>query len=302
MVPRRGSTDQQRNRQRGLLRQLIQPPGPQRRRLAIRAGASGADHHQRGTDGQVPVGGRGFQGTHRVAVGRTMHLPAALPGPALGQQLLPRIEGKAMAALVGGLPDVEAGPDSGDLPMVRRGGSEQERATLKGCRHRQHSPENHQLLLTEVQRPWRFGHMTQYFVHLPTPQPGIVMTDSSSDVLEHTSTTLPGSDADDAGPDVSFSERYSEIIGKVNATLDQVDWSQMGRISKAVGVIVAVIVAQVLIKGVLDTINLLPVIPGLLELLGLVVVGQWGLRNLTTSEKRQKLTSQVQNLRKEYLG
>jgi hypothetical protein len=37
-------------------------------------------------------------------------------------------------------------------------------------------------------------------------------------------------------------------------------------------------------------------------LLGLVVVGQWSYTNLTTSEKRNKLTSQIQNLRKEYLG
>jgi hypothetical protein len=128
------------------------------------------------------------------------------------------------------------------------------------------------------------------------------MTDSSSDVLEQTPSTLPGSDASDAANEVNFSERYTEIIGKINATLDQVDWSQMGRIGKAVGVIAAVIVAQVLIKGVLDTINLLPVVPGLLELLGLVVVGQWSYTNLTTSEKRNKLTSQIQNLRKEYLG
>ncbi len=102
--------------------------------------------------------------------------------------------------------------------------------------------------------------------------------------------------------EISFSERYSDILAKVNTTLDQVDWSQMGRIGKATGVIVAVIVAQILIKGVLDTINLLPVIPGLLELLGLVVVGQWSWQNLTTSEKRGAVVDKVQNLRKEYLG
>jgi len=88
----------------------------------------------------------------------------------------------------------------------------------------------------------------------------------------------------------------------VNSTLDQVDWNQMGRIGKATGVILAVIVAQILIKGVLDTINLLPVVPGLLELLGLVVVGQWSWHNLTTSEKRNAVVAKVQNLRKEYLG
>ena len=103
-------------------------------------------------------------------------------------------------------------------------------------------------------------------------------------------------------PGASFSERYSEILGKVNATLDQVDWTQMGRIGKGIGVLVVVIVAQVLIKGVLDTINLLPVVPGLLELLGLVVVGQWSWRNLTTSDKRAAVITKVQSLRQEYLG
>lgn len=100
----------------------------------------------------------------------------------------------------------------------------------------------------------------------------------------------------------SFTERYSEVLGKVNETLDQVDWNQMGRIGKIVGIFAAVIVAQILIKGILDTINLLPVVPGLLELLGVVVVGQWSWKNLTTSEKRTALVQKVQSLRQEYLG
>ena len=100
----------------------------------------------------------------------------------------------------------------------------------------------------------------------------------------------------------SFTERYSEVLGKVNETLDQVDWNQMGRIGKIVGIFAAVIVAQILIKGILDTINLLPIVPGLLELLGVVVVGQWSWKNLTTSEKRNALVQKVQTLRQEYLG
>jgi hypothetical protein len=100
----------------------------------------------------------------------------------------------------------------------------------------------------------------------------------------------------------NFTERYSEILGKINQSLDQVDWSQAGRIGKGAGIVLAVIVAQVLIKGVLDTINLLPVVPGLLELLGLVVVGQWSWHNLTTSEKRSAVVSKLQGLRQEYLG
>ena len=122
----------------------------------------------------------------------------------------------------------------------------------------------------------------------------LLMSDDTTDLKE------PAAPTEEAG--ASFSERYSEILGKVNTALDQVDWSQMGRIGKGVGVLVVVIVAQILIKGVLDTINLLPVVPGLLELLGLIVVGQWSWQNLTTSEKRSAVVNKVQGLRKEYLG
>jgi hypothetical protein len=132
------------------------------------------------------------------------------------------------------------------------------------------------------------------------------MSDMTPDATEQGTATGTATDVETGAPssstEVSFSERYSEILTKVNSTLDQVDWNQMGRIGKATGVILAVIVAQILIKGVLDTINLLPVVPGLLELLGLVVVGQWSWHNLTTSEKRNAVVAKVQSLRKEYLG
>ena len=128
------------------------------------------------------------------------------------------------------------------------------------------------------------------------------MSDTTTDAVEQDTATEAETDATSGAAEASFSERYSEILAKVNGTLDQVDWSQMGRIGKASGVILAVIVAQILIKGVLDAINLLPVVPGLLELLGLVIVGQWSWHNLTTSEKRGAVVAKVQNLRKEYLG
>ena len=114
--------------------------------------------------------------------------------------------------------------------------------------------------------------------------------------------TVDSSSASNKEEGTSFAERYSEVLGKVNETLDQVDWNQMGRISKIVGIFAAVIIIQILIKGILDTINLLPIIPGLLELLGVVVVGQWGWKNLATSEKRTSLIQRIQTLRQEYLG
>ncbi|MBD2719550.1 CAAD domain-containing protein [Synechococcus sp. FACHB-909] len=124
------------------------------------------------------------------------------------------------------------------------------------------------------------------------------MIDSTTEVKE----TMQDDSTTSGAPEVDFSERYSEVIGKVNETLDKVDWSQVGRIGKASGVLLAVIVAQILIKGVLDTINLLPIVPGLLELLGLVVVGSWSWKNLTTGEKRSAVMAKLQSLRKEYLS
>ncbi len=129
------------------------------------------------------------------------------------------------------------------------------------------------------------------------------MSDINTEIKEtvETDTKLHGDGSgEDAGFD--FSQRYGDVIGKVNETLEKVDWSQMGKIGKIAGILLAVIVAQILIKGVLDTINLLPIVPGLLELLGLVVVGTWSWENLTTSEKRSAVVNKIQHLKQEYLG
>ena len=128
------------------------------------------------------------------------------------------------------------------------------------------------------------------------------MSDATTEVKDAATTVTTPLETPEQEDTTSFSERYSDVLGKVNDTLDQVDWSQMGRIGKIVGIFAAVIIAQILIKGILDTINLLPIVPGLLELLGVVVVGQWSWKNLTTSDKRNTLVQRVQTLRKEYLG
>jgi hypothetical protein len=124
------------------------------------------------------------------------------------------------------------------------------------------------------------------------------MTDLSTEAKE--AAEAVGHAAEEAGAD--FNQRFAEVIGKVNETLDKLDWSQIGKVGKVAGILLAVIVAQILIKGVLDTINLLPIVPGLLELLGLVVVGTWSWENLTTSEKRNAVVERLQGVRKEYLG
>ncbi len=121
-------------------------------------------------------------------------------------------------------------------------------------------------------------------------------------IPETNNVSTSNSQEDSQNNENNFSDRYGQVMATVNETLNKVDWGQMGKYGKAVGIIAVVIVAQIIIKGVIDTINLLPVLPGLLELLGVVVVGQWSWHNLTTSEKRDSVFERVQNLRKEYLG
>ena len=70
----------------------------------------------------------------------------------------------------------------------------------------------------------------------------------------------------------------------------------------AAGIIAVVVIAQIIIKVVIDTINFFPILPGLLELLGVIVVGQWSWQNLRTSENREAVLDKVQNLKKTYLG
>jgi len=116
------------------------------------------------------------------------------------------------------------------------------------------------------------------------------------------SDNTPESNQDSGSETKGFSEKYSDVMGKVNETLGNVDWTQMGKYGKAAGIIAVVVIAQIIIKVVIDTINFFPILPGLLELLGVIVVGQWSWQNLRTSENREAVLDKVQNLKKTYLG
>ena len=240
-------------------------------------------------------------------MGDPEHLPAPLPGPALGHQLLAGIDRETLTPLLQLGPHVAAGPQLPDPPESAAGLAQQQSTALLGVSSGQESSENDQQLPICRQVCWRdAGHTDTLWsiltALLPRSMTETPVTSPDQDAVDQTAQAVGDTAGEGEAAGVNFSERYSEILGKVNQTLDKVDWSQMGRIGKSVGILLAVIIAQVLIKGVLDTINLLPIVPGLLELLGLVVVGQWSWKNLTTSEKRNAVVAKLQHLRQEYLG
>ena len=100
----------------------------------------------------------------------------------------------------------------------------------------------------------------------------------------------------------AFQKSILMLWEKSTKHLEIVDWTQMGKYGKAAGIIAVVVIAQIIIKVVIDTINFFPLLPGLLELLGVIVVGQWSWQNLRTSENREAVLDKVQNLKKTYLG
>ena len=100
----------------------------------------------------------------------------------------------------------------------------------------------------------------------------------------------------------SISDKYSDVMGKINETIGNVDWTQMGKYGKAAGIIAVVVIAQIIIKVIIDTINFFPILSGLLELLGVIVVGQWSWQNLRTSENREAVLDKLQSIKKTYLG
>jgi len=123
----------------------------------------------------------------------------------------------------------------------------------------------------------------------------------SDEVIPESNQDSNSANTDSASTGATISDRASDFMSQANEIFGKVDWSQMGKYGKAAGIIAVVIVAQIVIKVVVDTVNFFPILPGLLELLGIIVVGQWSWQNLTTSEKRNAVIEKVQNIRKEYI-
>lgn len=246
-------------------------------------------------------------------MGHAQHLQSPLAPPTLGHQLLAWIHGETAVPRPCFRPDVAAGPDPQKSPAAGFSGAQQQSTPLRRRRAGQQAAKNDQQPLISDQGDWLLtGHTdTLWALSRAVPHRGFMIDTSATpaDPAAAAETAIPGSEptptstaGDQEAGGIHFAERYSEILGKVNHTLDQLDWDQMGRIGKSIGILLVVIIAQVLIKGVLDTINLLPILPGLLELLGLVVVGQWSWKNLSTGEKRSAVVSRLQHLKQEYLG
>jgi hypothetical protein len=105
-------------------------------------------------------------------MGAAQNLQSPLPAPALGQQLLAGIEGKAALTLSRIRPDVQTGPNQLELP-TGSGAAQQQCAALTWAGCREHTLQNGELLPTNGQTRWRYGSHADTLLSIAnTPPPG----------------------------------------------------------------------------------------------------------------------------------
>ena len=110
----------------------------------------------------------------------------------------------------------------------------------------------------------------------------------------------PGIAASLAVPPLSAGEsgeggEWDLLMGKVGAWFEQVDvkrrWESLGGPLRATGLLFAAVVLLRLYSALLETLGDLPLVPRLLQLVGLITVLRFGLTRLVRSSERERIVS-----------
>lgn len=109
----------------------------------------------------------------------------------------------------------------------------------------------------------------------------------------------PGAKAAEGGEFQLLLDKLSGLLGDTD--LNAV-WQQSQRPLKLLGVAMVVIVALQLTSAVLDTLGGIPMLPRLLELVGLVWLLMFGSQRLLRSDRRQQVISQVSSAWSAFVG
>ena len=126
----------------------------------------------------------------------------------------------------------------------------------------------------------------------PAPEPGPIATTVS----------VPADPAANAGEGGEF----QLLLDKLSALLGDTDlnavWQQSQRPLKLLGVAMVVIVTLQLTGAVLDTLGGIPMLPRMLQLVGLTWLVMFGSKRLLRSEGRQQLIGQVSGAWNAFVG
>ena len=122
----------------------------------------------------------------------------------------------------------------------------------------------------------------------PTPDPVIASTVSIP--------AQAGSDQDGSDPEGG---EWELLVGKVKDWLEQNDlaelWTKAQLPLRVVGGLIVFSLVATVYSGVLSTINSLPLVPGLLELAGVIWVVNFALRNLIRNSDRNNFIKGVRS-------
>ena len=125
----------------------------------------------------------------------------------------------------------------------------------------------------------------------PTPEPSPAPTPDP--VIASTVTVPSQENADQDGGE------WELLVGKVKAWLEQNDlaelWTKAQLPLRVVGGLIVFSLVATVYSGVLSTINSLPLVPGLLELAGLIWLVNFALRNLIRNSDRDKFITSVRS-------
>mgnify|MGYP001403587868 CR=1 FL=1 len=129
----------------------------------------------------------------------------------------------------------------------------------------------------------------------PTPQPTPAPTpEPTPDPLITSTIEIPAQDSDD-----QQGGEWNLLVSKIQSWLDSNDlaglWSKMRVPLRLVGALILFVLISKVYNGVLNTIDSLPLAPGLLELAGLIWLLNYVRRNLLRSEDRKRVIDRLRS-------
>ena len=126
----------------------------------------------------------------------------------------------------------------------------------------------------------------------PTPEPTL-------DPAFSAQVDIPGQVASSGGEWQLLLEKIRGAVGGSNL---QETWQQLRSPVRLVGGIILLIITLRVYQGVLDTIDRLPLAPGLLELAGLIWLVKYLMINMVRSSERQRVLDQLRSRWKSVMG
>ena len=132
----------------------------------------------------------------------------------------------------------------------------------------------------------------------PTPAPAPTPAPTPDPVIAST-VSIPAQEASDQDGSDQDGGEWELLVGKAKAWVEQNDlaqlWTKAQLPLRVIGGLIAFALVAKVYSGVLNTIDSLPLAPGLLELAGLIWLVNFALRNLIRNSDRDKLFENIQS-------